>query len=159
MSSGRDADFSTTMRGRVEAWLRDEGWSVEARENPDARWMLMAVHPVTHVLMVVVQRLSSRDQIILSTGWRFSAELQQDVAALPQEGRHQLIYDLHSPLLLLGVEYEGVREPFRHMAFSVPLYFDGLTKDLFMARTITIRNALHVAQNVVARSLRQPPPR
>jgi hypothetical protein len=145
------------VRGRVQNWLLGEGWELAEKEHAEAAWLVEARDPGGRHL-VVGQKRGKADQVILEGAVVLSDPHRLSFDALPPEARQDLLWNLRFALLHLGVEFQGVQEPFRRVTLGQRIYYDGLTKDAFLQRLSQVRNAILATVWTVARRLNLTPP-
>jgi hypothetical protein len=144
------------VRGRIQSWLLGEGWELAEKDHAEALWLLEARDGGGRHL-IVGQKRGKADQVILEGAVVLSEPHQQSFEALAPEARQELLWDLRFTLLGLGVEFQGVQEPFRRITLGQRIYFDGLTKDGFLQRVTLVRNAILATIWTFARRLNVTP--
>jgi hypothetical protein len=157
MDAGAAALDPEEVRERIQTWLLGEGWQLSEKTHGDAVWLLEARDGGGRHL-VVGQKRGKGDQILLEGAVAIAEPHRRQLAALPEEGRQRLLWDLRFTLLGLGVEFHGVEEPLTRVMVGQRIYSDGLTKDRFLQRVSQVRNGVIAVIWSVARCLNLAPP-
>lgn len=144
------------VRGRIQSWLLAEGWELAEKDHAEAVWLLEARDAGGRHL-IVGQKRGKTDQLILEGAVVLSETHQTSFEALDGEARQELLWDLRFLLLGLGVEFQGVQDPFRRVTVGQRIYFDGLTRDGFLQRVTQVRNAILATIWTFARRLNLAP--
>jgi hypothetical protein len=150
-------DSEPSVRERIEAWLRADGWSLAAAEAPDADWLLVAVHP-SQIRIQVGQKREQPDAVILQASVSLSPEHGERLARLPRRLRAALLWDLRVDLLREQVEFEGLGEPLDRIRLHRRLYVEDLTRTGFCERIDRLRHQVLLIITRVARLLDGPGP-
>jgi hypothetical protein len=69
-------------------------------------------------------------------------EHRSKFGSLPEEKRREILWRLRFRLLGMNVDFAGVTEPMQAVMLTQRIYLDGLTKDTFLQRFLTVRNAV-----------------
>ena len=80
------------------------------------------------------------------------------MAALPQKKRQDFLWDLRFDLLMTDVEFSGLSDPLGRIGVGQPIFYDALSKDLFMQRLSEVKKALLLILWKIARLMEEPPP-
>jgi hypothetical protein len=75
---------------------------------------------------------------------RISDEHRKQFKKLPEDKRREVLWNLRYRLLLMNVDFIGVAEPIQDVILTQRIYLDGLTKDAFIQRFLTLRNEVIV---------------
>jgi hypothetical protein len=140
--SGSEKDQSTeTTRDRVQNWLMSEGWQIAEPTHPEFAWLIRAEDGGERRILVG-QNKARRDQIHLEARVNIADEHRKKFDSLPGDKRRENLWNLRFRLLMMNVEFAGVAEPMEAVVLTQRIYLDGLTKDTFIQRFNTIRNAV-----------------
>ena len=93
---------------------------------------------------------ATRDKIqnwLMSEGWQISEPSHPDFEWLIRAedvGERRILVGQNKAnrLLLMNVDFVGVAEPIQGVILTQRIYLDGLTKDAFIQRFLTVRNAV-----------------
>lgn len=131
-------DYLQTYR----SWLTDDGWSVKAVNDSqnhqnfhftkDGEPSYSLVHPNPNAEFALVG--------IGLPGKEFTEILTNQ----SEDEREEFLWDLRISLLEFGIEFNGVKVPTEGITMSIPTYFEGTTRDSFMARVRTLKNSVHL---------------
>jgi len=69
-------------------------------------------------------------------------EHRSKFGSLPEAKRREILWKLRFRLLMMNVDFAGVAEPMQAVLLTQRIYLDGLTKDGFFQRFLTVRNAV-----------------
>jgi len=145
------------VRGRIQSWLLGEGWELAEKDHGEALWLVEARDAGGRHL-IVGQKRGKPDQVILEGAVVLSEPHQRSFEALNPEARQELLWELRFSLLGLGVEFQGVQDPFRRITLGQRVYYDGLSRDGFLQRVTQVRNAVLATIWTFARRLNLAPP-
>lgn len=129
-----EAELST-----IEEWLARDGFDVAETTDPDTHRTLEAERgdDFTYTL---VHPEPEADHVFL--GVALPGEmLSQALADATDEETEVFLTDLRFGLLGMDVEFEGLDVPTDQISMFVPAYFDGLSKDRFMEKLRSVKNA------------------
>jgi hypothetical protein len=146
-----------SVRGRIQSWLLGEGWELAEKEHADALWLVEARDTGGRHL-IVGQKRGKADQVVLEGAVMLSEPHQRSFEALDPAARQELLWDLRFTLIRIGVEFQGVQDPFRRVTLGQRIYYDGLTRDAFLQRVTQVRNAVLATIWTFARRLNLTPP-
>jgi hypothetical protein len=140
--SGNEKDQSMdTTRDKVQNWLMSEGWQLAEPTHPDFAWLIRAEDGGERRILVG-QSKAREDRIHLEANVRISEDHRKQFESLAEERRRKVLWDLRFQLLQLNVDFVGVAEPLEEVILTQRIYLDGLTKDAFIQRFLTVRNAV-----------------
>ena len=140
--SGNEKDQSTdTIRDKVQNWLMSEGWQIAEPTHPDFAWLIRAEDGGERKILVG-QNKAREDRIHLEANVRIADEHRKQFESLPDDKRREALWNLRYQLLQLNVDFVGVAEPIEEVILTQRIYLDGLTKDAFIQRFLTVRNAV-----------------
>ena len=91
--------------------------------------------------MLVGQNKLREDQIHLEARVTIADENRKMFESLPEEKRRENLWNLRFRLLSMNVDFAGVADPMQTVVLTQRMYTDGLTKDAFIQRFLTLRNA------------------
>jgi hypothetical protein len=128
-------------RDKVQNWLMSEGWQISEQSHPDMAWLIRA-EDVGQRKILVGQNKAREDQIHLEASVGVADEHRQKFESLPEERRREILWNLRFRLLSMNVDFLGVAEPIQTVVLTQRTYLDGLTKDGFIQRFLTVRNAV-----------------
>jgi hypothetical protein len=140
--SGTEKDQSTeTIRDRVQNWLMSEGWQIAEPTHPEFAWLIRAEDGGERRILVG-QNKAREDRVHLEANVKFSDDHRKLFESLPEIKRKEILWNLRFQLLQMNVDFVGVAEPLEDVILTQRIYLDGLTKDAFIQRFITVRNAV-----------------
>jgi hypothetical protein len=125
----------------VQSWLMSEGWQISEQAHPDLTWLVRAEDAAKRRILVG-QSKARPDMILLEARVNLADEHRKMFENLPQDKRRKILWDLRFRLLSMKVDFAGVTEPMQSVQVTQRIYLDGLTKDNFLQRFVTVRNAL-----------------
>lgn len=128
-------------RDKVQNWLMSEGWQISEPSHPDFQWLIRA-EDAGERRILVGQNKAKEDRVHLEASVRVSDEHLKQFESLPEDRRREVLWNLRYRLLLMNVDFVGVAEPIRDVILTQRIYIDGLTKDAFIQRFLTVRNAV-----------------
>jgi hypothetical protein len=136
----REQDMEAT-RDKVQNWLMSEGWQIAEPTHPDFAWLIRAEDGGERRILVG-QNKAREDRVHLEANVRISDEHRKQFEKLSEEKRREVLWNLRYRLLLMNVDFVGVAEPLQDVILTQRIYLDGLTKDAFIQRFLTVRNAV-----------------
>jgi hypothetical protein len=140
--SGNEKDQSPkTTRDKVQNWLMSEGWQLAEPTHPDFAWLIRA-EDAGERRVLVGQNKAREDRIHLEANVRISEDHRKQFESLPDDKRREILWDLRFQLLQMNVDFVGVAEPIEEVILTQRIYLDGLTKDAFIQRFLSVRNAV-----------------
>jgi hypothetical protein len=140
--SGTEKDQSTeTIRDRVQNWLMSEGWQIAEPTHPEFAWLIRAEDGGERRILVG-QNKAREDRVHLEANVKISDDHRKLFESLPEIKRKEILWNLRFQLLQMNVDFAGVAEPLQDVILTQRIYLDGLTKDAFIQRFITVRNAV-----------------
>ena len=128
-------------RSEIQNWLMSEGWQIAEPTHPDFAWLIRAEDGGERRILVG-QHKAREDRIHLEANVRFSDDHRKQFESLPEEKRREVLWDLRFRLLQMNVDFMGVTEPIQDFILTQRIYLDGLTKDAFIQRFLSVRNAV-----------------
>jgi len=145
------------VKDKIKTWLVEEGWQLTEREAPDARFALVAEDQKGHK-MVVSQKAAAGDRVVVQVTISLSDDDSQRFSALPEKKRQQFLWDLRFGLLQADVEFDGLTDPPKQIVVAEPIFYDALTKDLFVQRFSQVKRAMLLILWSLRRFFAEPPP-
>ncbi len=142
---------------RVRSWLLDAEWTVDPIVLPHLVWGLRATNP-KGTIIAVSQRADKHDLIVIEAALAFDGPSQQRVRQLAVPERIALLRDIQLQLLHVGVMFDGIRDPLERVVVLQHIYYDALTKDLFVHRLFQVLRALFIVDGILARRFLDPLP-
>jgi hypothetical protein len=140
--SGTEKDQSTeTIRDRVQNWLMSEGWQIAEPTHPEFAWLIRAEDGGERRILVG-QNKAREDRVHLEANVKISDDHRKLFESLPEIKRKEILWNLRFQLLQMNVDFAGVAEPLQDVILTQRIYLDGLTKDAFIQRFITVRNSV-----------------
>jgi hypothetical protein len=140
--SGNEKDQSMeTTRDMVQNWLMSEGWQIAEPTHPEFAWLIRAEDSGERRILVG-QNKAREDRVHLEANVRISDDHRKLFESLPEDKRKEVLWNLRYQLLQMNVDFVGVAEPLQDVILTQRIYLDGLTKDAFIQRFITVRNAV-----------------
>jgi hypothetical protein len=150
--SGEAAVFK--VREQIRKWLAEEGLLMEYFRDADSRFNLR-VFLSGEQTVNIVQPISKADSVIIATHILLQDEMGVGFAKLPPQRQRDVILDLLRDLSLLGVEFRGIGNPLTAIHFFVPIFFDGLTKDILVHRMQLVSRALILSAGIFLHALEE----
>jgi hypothetical protein len=141
MSASEKEQNTEATRDKVQNWLMSEGWKISEQTHPDLAWLIRAEDAAERRILVG-QDKTRQDQIILEARVNVGDDHRKKFESLPEERRREILWRLRFRLLLMNVDFVGVADPMQTVVLTQRLYLDGLTKDTFIQRFLTVRNAV-----------------
>ncbi len=157
MANSAGSPEQNDVKDKIKTWLLAEGWQLSEAAPPDIRFAVIAQNQEGHKILVT-QKAESVDRIIVQAAISLSDEDSQKFAALPEERRQQFLWDLRFSLLQFDVEFGGLTEPLKQIAVAEPVFYDALTKDLFIQRFSEVKRAMLLVIWSLRRLFAEPPP-
>jgi len=145
------------VKDKIKTWLVEEGWQLTERAAPDARFALVAEDQKGHK-MVVSQKAAAADRVVVQVTISLSDDDSQRFSALPEKKRQQFLWDLRFGLLQADVEFDGLTDPPKQIVVAEPIFYDALTKDLFVQRFSQVKRAMLLILWSLRRFFAEPPP-
>ena len=136
-----EAEKEQDVRDRIQNWLMSEGWQIAEQTHPDLAWLIRAEDAAQRRILVG-QNKAKQDQIHLEARVNIADEHRKKFDSLPGDKRRENLWNLRFRLLMMNVEFAGVAEPMEAVVLTRRIYLDGLTKDTFIQRFNTVRNAV-----------------
>lgn len=124
---------------RVRDWLARDGFEVSQAPDPDTHRTLEAER-AEDFTYTIVHPDAGADHVFVGLGLP-GDPLSQALADATDEEAQAFLTDLRFGLLGMGVEFEGLDVPTERVSLFVPAYFDGLSKDRFMEKLRSVKNA------------------
>ena len=138
--SGTEVSVEVT-RGKIQNWLMGEGWNLAEQVHPDLAWLIRAEDAGGRRILVG-QNKARPDHIHLEARVNIAEEHRKQFESLPLERRREALWKLRFRLLQMNVDFSGVSEPMEAVLLTQRIYLDGVTKDAFIQRFLTLRNAV-----------------
>lgn len=152
-----DLTFAGAIRGKIERWLNQEGWSVEPRAGDGVVWALLAVDRLKRRLLISQHR-GHEDRVLLEARVVPSQEQADRLGDSPSTLAMDLMWDIRFELNRMGIDFQGVNLPFQRAVLTEAIYFEGafdsgLAKDSFFQRVEHIRRGIAMVQFLLQRRL------
>lgn len=128
-------------RDKIQNWLMAEGWNLAEQTHPDLAWLIRAEDAGARRILVGQNKLKP-DLIHLEAQVNVSDEHRIKFESLPGEKRNDILWRLRFRLLMMNIDFAGVAEPMESVVLTQRIYLDGLAKDTFIQRFLTVRNAV-----------------
>ena len=141
MSGSENDQNMDTTRDQVQNWLMSEGWQIAEPTHPDFAWLIRAEDGGERKILVG-QNKAREDRIHLEANVRISDDHRKQFEGLAEDKRREVLWNLRFQLLQMNVDFVGVAEPLGEVILTQRMYLDGLTKDSFIQRFLTVRNAI-----------------
>lgn len=129
------------MRDKIQSWLMAEGWNLAEQDHPDLAWLIRAEDSGARKILVGRNKVRP-DLIHLEARVYIADEHRGKFESLPEEKRREILWRLRFRLLMMNMDFAGVAEPMEAVVLTQRIYLDGLTKDAFIQRFLTVRNAV-----------------
>jgi hypothetical protein len=146
------AEASRKVHERIRKWLSEEGWEIQDVADPNKSLNLL-VTVENGARANIYQGALSSDRVTIAIRWTFESKFRSEIAALPSKTQVELIKKMYRDSALLDVQFEGFDLPPHDLRYFAFIYFDGLTKDLFVNRIRRVFRAVTLAMWDVARAL------
>jgi hypothetical protein len=118
-----------------------EGWQIAEPTHPDFAWLIRAEDGGERRILVG-QNKAREDRIHLEANVKISDDHRKLFESLAEDKRKEILWNLRFHLLQMKVDFVGVAEPLQDVILTQRIYLDGLSKDAFVQRFITVRNAV-----------------
>jgi hypothetical protein len=141
MSGAEKGQDSQETREKIQNWLMADGWNIAEQAHPDLVW-LIRVEDAGGRRILIGQNKLRQDLIHLEARVNVADEHRSKFGSLPEEKRREILWRLRFRLLGMNVDFAGVTEPMDGVSLMQRIYLDGLTKDTFIQRFLTICNAV-----------------
>ncbi len=141
MSAAEKEKSMEEIRAKVQNWLMSEGWQIAEPTHPEFAWLIRAEDGGERKILVG-QNKAREDRIHLEANIRISDDHRKLFESLAEEKRREVLWNLRYRLLQMNVDFVGVAEPIQDVILTQRIYLDGLTKDAFIQRFLTVRNAI-----------------
>ena len=141
MSAAEKEQEMEAIRDKVQNWLMSEGWQIAEPTHPDFAWLIRAEDGGERRILVG-QNKAREDRVHLEANVRISEDHRKLFESLPEKKRREVLWNLRFRLLQMNVDFVGVAEPMQDVILTQRIYLDGLTKDAFIRRFLTVRNAV-----------------
>jgi hypothetical protein len=141
MSDNEKNQSMEAIRDRIQNWLMSEGWQIAEPKHPDFAWLIRAEDGGERRILVG-QNKTREDRIHLEATIRISDDHRKRFERLPEEKKREALWSLRYQLLQMNVDFIGVTEPMENVVLTQRIYLDGLSKDAFVQRFLTVRNAI-----------------
>lgn len=141
MSANEKDQGMDETRDKVQNWLMSEGWQIAEPTHPEFAWLIRAEDGGERRILVG-QNKAREDRIHLEANVRISDDHRKLFESLSEEKRREVLWNLRFRLLQMNVDFVGVAEPIQEVILTQRIYLDGLTKDAFIQRFLTVRNAV-----------------
>ena len=141
---------------RVRQWLLEEGWQLDAESRPDYKFAIVADDGSGRKL-IVSQQSQKADRITIEASVSLSDDHVKKMEKLQQKKRRDFLWDLRFELLQTDVEFTGVGESLQRVVVGQPIFYDALSKDVFMQRVSEVKKALLLVLWKVAQLMEESP--
>jgi hypothetical protein len=141
MSGNENEQSMDATRDKVQNWLMSEGWQIAEPTHPEFAWLIRAEDGGERKILVGQNKVRE-DRIHLEANVRISDDHRKQFESLPEDKRREVLWNLRFRLLQMNVDFVGVAEPIQDVILTQRIYLDGLTKDAFIQRFLTVRNAV-----------------
>jgi hypothetical protein len=135
---------------RIRKWLVEEDWVVQDLPSMQEPFAVTAI-PKDGQMVTVFQRKGHSDHITIGQRATFDDEFRSDFSQLPEDIQRKIVRDTRRDVMLAGVDFNGLDIPPVGMQFFSHVYFDGLTKDIFMKRVRLVLRALLLSVQTIER--------
>ncbi len=157
LDNSTESPVQNDVQSRIGQWLQEEGWQLAQETRPEFRFIIIADDGAGRKL-TISQHSQKLDRVIIEAGVAIPDEQAKKIMALPRKKRQDFLWDLRFELLATDVEFSGLSEPLGHITLGQPIFYDALSKDLFMERLSEVKKALLLVVWKVARLMEEPPP-
>ncbi|MBW1999280.1 MAG: DUF2299 family protein [Deltaproteobacteria bacterium] len=130
-----------SIREKVQNWLMSEGWQIAEQPHPELAWLIRAEDGAGRRVLVGQSKVRP-DMVHLEARVNIADDHRKKFESLPEERRKEILWNLRFRLLLMNVDFAGVTEPMQSVVLTQRIYLDALTKDSFIQRFLTVRNAV-----------------
>jgi hypothetical protein len=118
-----------------------EGYQLAEQPHPDLAWLIRAEDGSGRRILVGQSKMRD-DLIFLEARVDVGDDHRRKFESLPEERRKDILWRLRFRLLMMNVDFVGVAEPMKTVLLTQRIYLDGLTRDNFIQRFSTVRNAV-----------------
>lgn len=140
--SGEEAEqIWGATRENVQGWLMSEGWRITEQPHPSMTWLIRA-EDASQRKILIGQSKTRPDHLHLEGSVHVSDDHRKRFESLPEAKRRDALWELRFRLLAMNVEFAGVAEPMQGVVITQRIYLDGLTRDIFLQRFLTVCNAV-----------------
>jgi hypothetical protein len=141
MNGNEKGQSTETTRDMVQNWLMSEGWQIAEPTHPEFAWLIRAEDGGERKILVG-QNKAREDRVHLEANVKISDDHRKQFESLAEDKRREVLWNLRFQLLQMNVDFVGVAEPIQDVILTQRIYLDGLTKDAFIQRFLTVRNAV-----------------
>ena len=157
LNNSAENPVQNDVQSRIGQWLQEEGWQLVQETRPEFRFIIIADDGAGRKL-TISQHAQKLDRVIIEAGVAIPDEQAKKIMALPRKKRQDFLWDLRFELLATDVEFSGLSEPLGRITLGQPIFYDALSKDLFMERLSEVKKALVLVVWKIARLMEEPPP-
>lgn len=121
---------------KVRFWLTEEEIFRDEIKDENANYHFIAEFPNKSSRIIdIIQPKQKRDLIIIGSVYALNKENYEKFASMPKSTRDNVLGDFTSGLLFRTSQFriKPSSKDFQKIEFTCPLYFDGLTKNMFMS--------------------------
>lgn len=134
-------------KAQAQLWLMEDGYKI--KENPDMNSSFRMVAENNAGNWVEVVQLTTRpDQIGIVTTIVLNEMQKAKFLQMDEGKRRELIRELRSGLLMMGIAYMGLIYPLEKLTISRAVYYDGLNKNNFMDTLTKVFYAFYYVANI-----------
>jgi hypothetical protein len=138
------AETARKAHTQIRGWLAESGWKAEDTAEPGAT-LNLTVTLGNGQAVTIMQDGIQIDHVTVAKEIIFGDEFLSAYAELSDTVKRDIWWGIHRDLLIMGLEFDGPGDPPKKMQFYVPVYLDGLTKDLLMQRILLVHRAVSLA--------------
>ncbi len=137
---------------RIQDWFQEDGWKVSQGESSELTWYL-AAEEAGHTVRVFMKP-DRVDEVVLESIIDIGETSRDELAAMSKDDQVDVFLDL--VLELTGREFEmsAIRPPIENISIRKSVYYDGISKDLFMRRANSIKLGRAFIQAFIQKRLR-----
>ncbi len=143
------------LKTRIQDWLREDGWGVMESPSDNLSWRLSAEEAGRQV--GVYMRPDRVDEVILEAVVEIGDMYQAELNSMSEQDRMDVLLDLAMELTGREFEMGGFQNPVERVSIRKSVYYDGISKDLFMQRANSLKLGAAFIQSFIQRRLRPQP--
>lgn len=140
---------------RIKDWLQEDGWSVFDAEAGGLIWCLVG-EEAGHTVRVFMKP-GRADEVVLESIIDIDESSRSELARMCQDDQLDVFLDLVMELTGREFEMSAIGPPIETIAIRKSVYFDGLSKDIFMRRANSIKLGRAFDQAFIQKRLRPRP--
>ena len=142
------AETAHKVHKRIRAWIEEENWEVHDIPNPNAKFNIVVTLHNGQGLRIF-QSIFDVDHITIAKQLVLGGNILEDFSHISPQSQRDILRGLQRDATLAGVDVEGLERPLQAVWFFSYAYFDGLTKDVLIQRSLLVLRALALSVNTL----------